>query len=75
MNDVAKPGLADCAEIFYSPSEVFERRRGGEWAGPFFVFVIAFTDREFGPMHAAEGRARLTGATLGPGAIGKYEPA
>ncbi len=41
MNDVAKPGLADCAEIFYSPSEVFERRRGGEWAGPFFVFVIA----------------------------------
>lgn len=41
MNDVAKPGMADCAEIFYSPSEVFERRRGGEWAGPFFVFVIA----------------------------------
>ena len=41
MNDVAKPGLADCAKIFYAPSEVFERRRGGEWAGPFFVFVIA----------------------------------
>ncbi|HEU4800740.1 MAG TPA: YIP1 family protein [Gemmatimonadales bacterium] len=41
MNDVAKPGLADCAEIFYAPSGVFERRRGGEWAGPFFVFVIA----------------------------------
>lgn len=41
MNDVAKPGLGDCAEIYYSPSEVFERRRGGEWAGPYFVFVIA----------------------------------
>ena len=41
MNDVTKPGLADCAEIFYSPGEVFERRRGGEWGGPYFVFVIA----------------------------------
>lgn len=41
MNDVTKPGLADCAEIYYSPGEVFERRRGGEWGGPYLVFVIA----------------------------------
>ncbi|WP_218830518.1 Na+/H+ antiporter NhaC family protein [Rubrivirga marina] len=34
----------------------------------FFVFVIAFTDREFGPMYDAEHRARTTGAVLGPGA-------
>ena len=32
----------------------------------FFVFVIAWTDREFGPMHAAEVRARTTGDTVGP---------
>ncbi len=32
----------------------------------FFVFVIAWTDREFGPMHAAEVRARSTGDTVGP---------
>ena len=31
----------------------------------FFVFVIAFTDREFGPMYHAEHRARTTGAVLG----------
>ncbi len=31
----------------------------------FFVFVIAFTDREFGPMYDAEHRARTTGAVLG----------
>jgi hypothetical protein len=41
MNDVTQPGLADCAEIYYSPGEVFERRRGGEWGGPYFVFIIA----------------------------------
>ena len=34
----------------------------------FFVFVIAFTDREFGPMYDAEHRARTTGAVLGEGA-------
>ncbi len=34
----------------------------------FFVFVIAFTDREFGPMYDAEHRARTTGAVLGPDA-------
>lgn len=34
----------------------------------FFVFVIAFTDREFGPMYAAEHRARTTGAVLGENA-------
>lgn len=34
----------------------------------FFVFVIATTDREFGPMYDAEVRARQTGAVLGPGA-------
>lgn len=34
----------------------------------FFVFVIAFTDREFGPMYRAEHRARTTGAVLGEGA-------
>ena len=31
----------------------------------FFVFVIAYTDREFGPMYDAEHRARTTGAVLG----------
>ena len=34
----------------------------------FFVFVIALTDREFGPMYDAEHRARTTGAVLGEGA-------
>ena len=34
----------------------------------FFVFVIAFTDREFGPMYDAEVRARTTGAVLGESA-------
>ena len=34
----------------------------------YFVFVIAFTDREFGPMYTAEHRARTTGAVLGENA-------
>ncbi len=34
----------------------------------YFVFVIAFTDREFGPMYDAEHRARTTGAVLGENA-------
>lgn len=34
----------------------------------FFVFTIANTGRDFGPMHAAEQRARSTGQVLAPGA-------
>ena len=33
-----------------------------------FVFLIASTNRDFGPMHAAEERARTTGELLGPDA-------
>ena len=38
------------------------------WLALFFVFLIASTDREFGPMYAAERRARQTGAVLAPDA-------
>ena len=34
----------------------------------FFVFAIALTRRDFGPMYHAEYRARTTGQVLGPGA-------
>ena len=34
----------------------------------FFVFMIAFTRRDFGPMYKAELRARTTGALYGPNA-------
>src|SRR5699024_8755556 len=35
------------------------------WMALLFVFFIAFTDREFGPMLKAERRARTTGKVLG----------
>ena len=34
----------------------------------FFVFVVALSGRDFGPMHAAEVRARTTGQVLAPDA-------
>lgn len=34
----------------------------------FFVFVVALSGRDFGPMHSAEVRARTTGEVLGPDA-------
>ncbi|MFT4605641.1 MAG: Na+/H+ antiporter NhaC [Rhodothermales bacterium] len=34
----------------------------------FFVFVVAFSKRDFGPMHAAEVRARTTGQVSAPDA-------
>ena len=34
------------------------------WMALFFVFAIAFTDREYGPMLKAERRARTTGKVL-----------
>ncbi len=36
------------------------------WMALVFVFYIAFTNREFGPMYDAEQRARTTGKVLGP---------
>lgn len=36
-----KPGIMDCAEIFYAPGEVFDRRRQGQFGIPLLVFVIA----------------------------------
>ncbi len=38
------------------------------WLALFFVFAIAFTDREFGPMLKAERRARSGGGVLHPDA-------
>jgi len=35
------------------------------WLALLFVFLIAVTDREFGPMYDAEQRARTTGQVLG----------
>ncbi len=35
------------------------------WMALLFVFFIAFTDREYGPMYDAEHRARTTGKVLG----------
>lgn len=36
-----KPGLMDCAEIYYAPSDVFERRKQGKFGVPLLVYVIA----------------------------------
>jgi len=36
-----KPGIMDCAEIYYAPSEVFGRRRQGKFGIPLLVYVIA----------------------------------
>jgi hypothetical protein len=36
----AKPGAEDLFEIFYAPSKVFERRRGGEYGLPLVVLVV-----------------------------------
>ena len=42
----------------------------------FFVFCVASSARDFGPMHRAEARARLTGQVLSPDAdIGQHEEA
>lgn len=38
------------------------------WLALFFVFVVAFSGRDFGPMARAEIRARTTGELLGPNA-------
>lgn len=37
----AKPSVMDCAEIYYAPSDVFERRRQGKFGIPLLVYVIA----------------------------------
>ncbi len=39
----AKPGAEDMFEIFYSPSAVFERRRGGEFGLPLIALVVVAT--------------------------------
>lgn len=36
----AKPGAEDMFEIFYAPSAVFERRRGGEYGLPVLVLAV-----------------------------------
>jgi len=36
----AKPSIMDCAEIFYAPSDVFERRRQGQFGIPLLVFIV-----------------------------------
>ena len=41
MNDAtSKAGPADLVEIYYSPSEVFDRRRDGKFGLPLAVFVV-----------------------------------
>lgn len=35
-----KPSIMDCAEIFYAPSDVFERRRQGKFGMPLLVFIV-----------------------------------
>jgi hypothetical protein len=37
----AKPSVMDCAEIYYAPTGVFERRRQGKFGIPLLVYVIA----------------------------------
>lgn len=39
----AGPGPADLVEIYYAPSEVFERRRNGGFGVPLIVFAVAVT--------------------------------
>lgn len=44
MNETAAgpgPGPSDLFEIFFSPSEVYDRRRGGQFGLPLVVFAIA----------------------------------
>ena len=38
-----RPGPADMIEIYYAPSEVFERRRDGGFGLPLIVFAVAIT--------------------------------
>jgi len=38
-----RPGPADMIEIYYAPSEVFERRRNGGFGVPLIVFAVAIT--------------------------------
>jgi Na+/H+ antiporter NhaC len=38
------------------------------WLALFFVFLVALSSRDFGPMHQAERRARTTAQLLRPGA-------
>lgn len=42
MSDAGQAGVADCAEIYYAPSDVFERRRDGAFWLPYIVFFLAF---------------------------------
>lgn len=35
-----QPGIMDCAEIFYAPSDVFNRRRQGKFGIPLLVYVV-----------------------------------
>jgi hypothetical protein len=37
----SKPSVMDCAEIYYAPSDVFERRRQGKFGIPLLVYVVA----------------------------------
>ena len=39
----ARPGLADVAEIYYAPSDVFDRRRNGQFGMPLVIFFVAVT--------------------------------
>ncbi len=36
----SQPGIMDCAEIYYAPSSVFERRRQGKFGIPLLVYVV-----------------------------------
>jgi len=35
-----QPGIMDCAEIYYAPADVFERRRLGQFGIPLLIFII-----------------------------------
>ncbi len=37
----SNPSVMDCAEIYYAPSDVFQRRRQGKFGIPLLVYVIA----------------------------------
>ena len=44
MADAAgRPGIADAVEIYYAPSDVYDRRRNGQFGIPLLIFVAAIT--------------------------------
>lgn len=42
MPDANSAGIADAAEIYFAPTDVFERRRDGAFWLPYIIFVVVF---------------------------------